>query len=382
MRIRPAQAIAGLAGIAAIVLGAAAPAEASTSHPPAVHQQAGKAVAAPPPNSPGIGLGAAVAAKPPHAARSNVIRPQTNGYSVTLAGSALTLWPTQYVTLTATANADVGPTPYYIRIYGETYSGYPVPPGSPGYIATCSTGATCTVSVTEPIATHQIYFAFIANGLSDYPPGDLQATSAPVDVQWLPMSVSLAASPTTLAVGGAGTVTATASTDVGPTPFYIELFDATAGTFLTDCGSGTTCAVSVSQSAATTHSYLAYLSSAGAALPPPNVQAASSAGYVTWSDAGWQVTLSGPLSTTSYATYTATTNMDVGPTPFDIFILDEDTGQLLASCESGTTCSADFFPPSNGNTLIAFVAYASTTIQMSTVAASSNTLRPYQRPIP
>lgn len=383
MRIRLAHVVAGLAGVAGMVVGATAPAYAAAGAPvapAAATHQPGKAVQAPPPNSPGIALGSAIPAKPSHGVHTNVVRPMTS-YSVTLTESARTLWPTQYVTLTATANTDVGPTPYYIRIYGETYSGYPTPPGSPGYLATCGSGATCTVSVTEPIATQQIYFAYVADGTSTFPPTNTQASSAPVEVQWLPSSVTISASPTTVAVGGSSTLTATASMDVGPTPFFIELFDTTTGAFVRDCGGGTTCSATVSQSAASTHAYVAYISGAGSAMPPPNIQATSPTSYVTWSNAGWQITLSGPTSVSSYANFTATTNANIGPTPYDIYIIDEDTDTQLAICGTGTTCSVSFSPPWNGNTLVAFLATGAQSVELPNVVASSNTLSVFQQPI-
>lgn len=379
MRIRLALGLAGLLGAAGMIVGTAAPANAGTPPATAVHHTA-KGIATPPPDTPGIALGSAVPAKP-HAARPNLVRPLTS-FSVSLAESARTLWPQQDVTLTATANMDVGPTPYYIRIYGSTFGGYPTPPGSPGYVATCGSGTTCTVSLTEPIATQQTYFAYVSDSSSNFPPGSIQATSAPADVQWLPSSVTLAASPTTVAVGGTSTLTATASMDVGPTPFYIEIYDTTTGSFIVDCGSGTSCSTSVSQSAASTHSYAAYISTFGEGFPPPNVQATSATGYVTWSNTGWQVTLSGPTLVSSYATYTATANMDVGPTPYDIYIIDEDNGSELAVCAGGTTCSTTFSPLSGGSTLVAYVATAAQSLQLPLVQASSNTITCFQRPIP
>jgi len=55
-------------------------------------------------------------------------------------------------------------------------------------------------------------------------------------------------------------VTATTTADVGPSPFYIEIFDTTTATLVKACGLGTSCAAPVSQAAASTHAYQAFLS--------------------------------------------------------------------------------------------------------------------------
>jgi hypothetical protein len=64
-------------------------------------------------------------------------------------------------------------------------------------------------------------------------------------------------------------LTAIANGDVGPTPYYTQLYDATTGTFLGTCDTGTDCQVTVSQSAATTHRYMAYVTSSIAHTFPP-----------------------------------------------------------------------------------------------------------------
>src|SRR5205807_1892003 len=84
-----------------------------------------------------------------------------------------------------------------------------------------------------------------------------------------PFTVSLTASPTALAPGGTTSLTATTNQDVGPTPWFIEIFDQTTGTFLADCGFGTSCQTSVTHSASTIRTYVAYVSGFGTGFPPP-----------------------------------------------------------------------------------------------------------------
>src|SRR5262249_40286206 len=64
-------------------------------------------------------------------------------------------------------------------------------------------------------------------------------------------SVSLGASSSWVSAGTSVTLTATASTDVGPTPYFIEILRQN-GSAVAICGSGTTCATTVSASGGST----------------------------------------------------------------------------------------------------------------------------------
>jgi hypothetical protein len=101
-----------------------------------------------------------------------------------------------------------------------------------------------------------------------------------VQVTWI--SITLAASPTSLPANNSATVTATASLDVGPTPFFIEVFDQTTGAAVVICGSGATCSSSVTQSSAGEHFYTAFVSAFSTTTPPPNIRATSNTVGVTW----------------------------------------------------------------------------------------------------
>lgn len=156
-------------------------------------------------------------------------------WSVSLTSSTTTPAVNQSFTLTARSNQDVGPTPYYIQIYL----------GSTRY-ASCGSGTTCSVSLYSSAAGASYTFqARIA-----YSDGSgAQAWSNTVTVTiaggW---SVSLSASTTTPAVGQSFTLTARASRDVGPTPYYIQIYSGS--TRYASCGSGTTCSVAQSSTAA------------------------------------------------------------------------------------------------------------------------------------
>ncbi len=284
-----------------------------------------------------------------------------SAFSVSLSASATTLWPTQTATLTATANQNVGPTPYFIRIYDIS---------TQSFVASCGTGTTCSAQITEPTEALNEYVAYVAAGGSAVQ--NVQAASALTEVNWLTTTESLSASPTTVAIGGTATVTATTGANIGPSPFYTEIFDATTGTRVAVCGVGTTCSATVSQNVATTHKYIAYLSADSTTSPPSAVQSTSAADYVTWANGGWQVSLSAPASSYGSETVTATANMNVGPTPYYISIFDETTGAFVGHCATGSSCSVAFTPHVGGDDLVAFVGSDSALLPPQTTVASSS----------
>lgn len=102
------------------------------------------------------------------------------------------------------------------------------------------------------------------------------ATSNTVTVSWI--SVPIASSPASVAVGHQATVTATASLDMGPTPYWIEVLDLTTNTLLSQCPAGTDCTVLVNQSAAGPHAYTAFV----AGLATAQHWAGSSTVFVDW----------------------------------------------------------------------------------------------------
>jgi hypothetical protein len=321
--------------------------------------EVGKPVPVRPPLEPNVMMGNELPPKPAH---SLGMAPALT-WTVSLTASPNYLWPTQYATLTATANQDVGPTPYYIRIWD----------GQAGvYLASCGTGKTCTATVTRP----QITFTSFAAVIEDSS-GYGQASTYNHDVYWHGVELALSASPTTVAVGGTTTLTATANQDVGPSPFYIEIFDTTTGTFVKSCGSGTSCSVPVSQATAGTHAYQAFLMPYGTAYPPAAVQETTSTSYVTWGTSGYSISLYADSSTYSTATVTATASINVGPTAYYIQIFSEN-GTRIAICGSGTTCTTQYAPTgAGGGTLVAFISANSTTLPPLNAQASSNLATTY-----
>lgn len=285
-------------------------------------------------------------------------------WSVQLTASATSLWPEQTTTLTATVNQKVSP-PYSIGIWNSTTNTWE---------RTCANATICTATFTEPTAQTDQLFAEVMDGSTE-------VADASLDVQFKSVgAISLSASPTTVYIGGllqpgqsySSTLTATTTTDVGPTPFYTEIYDVTTGTRVAVCGSGTTCSLSVSEVSPTTQEYVAYVSDYSSALPPSGIQATSADSYVTWTATGWTISLTAPRSTEGGETVTATANQNVGPTPYYIEIFDELTGRMIGDCASGTTCSISYAPSGAGSELVAFVSPSSTALPPAGAVASSN----------
>jgi hypothetical protein len=272
-----------------------------------------------------------------------------------------TPWDTAelYTPGTATANRDVGPTPYYLVITRNATG---------AIVASCGQGTTCSVPATEAIETVDGFTAYVEDAVGNPP----QAASATQFVTWHGAGLALSASQNTLPVSATTTLTATTTDDVGPSPFYIEIFDITAGTALAACGSGTSCSVPVSQAAPGMHTYQAYLSQFGTALPLPNVVEATPQSYATWSTTAWNLQVGAPTGGLP-ETVTATSSIDVGPTPYYIQIFN-DVGERIGICARGTTCTAPVpggSPPVN---LVAFISAPDPNLPPANIQASSGTM--------
>lgn len=313
----------------------------------------------------GIAVGTANVPKPHGAAGHIAVRPMSP-WTVSLSASVTATWPTFYSTLTATSSQDVGPTPYFIYIVNADTG---------ATVASCGRGTTCAVSLTYPTPSYYGFYAIIATSSAG---ANEQAISSQVLVNWQGILLTLAANLNTLPVGNSSTLTATSNTDISTSPFYIQIWDLTAGggplNPIDSCGTGTTCSVTVSQSAATTHVYVATFAYSSASYPPSGLQQTSATSYITWTASGWTVSLNAPAETINGPeTVTASADGDVGPTVYYIEIFDEN-GTLLKSCATGSTCSVSFTPARYpGSCLVAFISSYSTTLPPANIQASSNT---------
>lgn len=350
-------------------LAAGQPARAQVTPPgPSPEQVARKAALQPPPTAV---PSATFVAKP---AREDAVRAAPAvAWSVSLVASPPSPWPTRATTLIATANMDVGPTPYYIRILDVD---------SNSFIATCGTGTTCQVSATRPIIQTSSFAAYVED-LQGHVVADSMGgfLFLPMPVTWHGSGVRLTESATTVPVGGAATLFATTSFDIGPSPFFVGVYDATAGAFLTDYGFGTGITASVSQSTATTHAYRACFGNLSTSYPPPSPLECATTQYVTWSNSGHAVSLTAPSTTFDDELVTATASLDVGPTPYFIQIYSIESGRI-ASCGAGTTCTVAFTPSTSGSHLVAFIAPSGATLPPPSATAESAILETTQIPRP
>jgi hypothetical protein len=99
-----------------------------------------------------------------------------NGFAVSLAASSPYAALRQPVTLTATTNTDVGPTPYYITIYSETTG---------AELAVCGSGTTCTTTVSQATPGTQTFEAFVGDDVpGNGQPGFALVASNEVNVGW------------------------------------------------------------------------------------------------------------------------------------------------------------------------------------------------------
>jgi hypothetical protein len=90
----------------------------------------------------------------------------TAGWSVNLTADA---FPQSTATVTATASADVGPTPYYIEIFDENGT----------LVGLCGSGTTCTVQYA-PSESGSNLVAFVAPWSTTLVPAGAVANSATV----------------------------------------------------------------------------------------------------------------------------------------------------------------------------------------------------------
>ncbi|MGC4066421.1 MAG: hypothetical protein QM784_17670 [Polyangiaceae bacterium] len=157
-------------------------------------------------------------------------------------------------------------------------------------------------------------------------------------------------------------------------PYYLELYDVTTGGWLSWCGYGSSCSANLSQAAATTHAFAAYLVSATTTTVPTSGYVSNSAKtFVTWGSSGYQVSVPNSVQCTTptgHATITATANVDVTSTPYYIEIFD-GSGNRIAVCPRNATCTAS--APCNSFAYSAFISNNSTAFPPANTQASSNT---------
>jgi hypothetical protein len=287
---------------------------------------------------------------------------------LTLNASATTLWPSQQITVSMTANQSVSSTPLFMTLWASR------PGSSSVLLARCGTGTSCSVTYTESTPGFVTYLAELTDGFDHQSPENSLFAEA-LDVHWLSSNLTLTASPSTLPIGGTATLTAH-MVEIGSSPLYAEIYDDTTGTRLAICGSGTACSVTVSQAVATTHMFRAYFSQNSTAWPPAGTVEQTPVSLVTWTASGYSLTL-----TSFFDSVTATSSINVGPTPYYIEIFDMTTGARIAICGTGTVCTGTASVTSVvPHGVAAFIAGNSTSLFPSNIQATSNTVLALAQP--
>jgi hypothetical protein len=172
------------------------------------------------------------------------------------------------ITLTARTNCDIGSVDALVQIVDNTNRNIP---------GQCRTGTSCSVTTTGIQAlTHSFSaYLYIWNGSSWNALGHTQ----PVYLTWEAppnnFTVSLSGPSLIGPSAGPATYTAAASQDVGPTPYWIEIFDATTSTRLGYCGSGSTCSIAFTPSVVPGDQLVAFVSSLSSSFLPSGIQASS-----------------------------------------------------------------------------------------------------------
>ncbi len=197
------------------------------------------------------------------------------------------------------------------------------------------------------------------------------ATGAPA------YSVTLAATPTTLEVGETTTLTTTASEDLTGSRWITYVFDQTDPSWYRTC-KVRSCSFAITQSAAGSHTYIAYIARerSDPRYPPMQIQATSNSVTVTWTSPTFNIGLAADrtwLRPGTAAVLTAESNREVGGRGLAIQIFDLTSGERVALCDSGTSCTALVSQPTPAtHTYQAYVAAPGDTAPPPDVRASSN----------
>ncbi len=292
---------------------------------------------------------------------ATVMRSLDPNWSVSLYTSDSYIGVYHSITLSAYANNDVGPSPYWLSIYDASTG---------ALLNYCGWGYSCSATYAASGVTTQAFRAYVADYPSTFPPSGVAAMSGFAYTTWISVT-NLTANPQYIRPNQATTITVSASVDVGPTPFWLEIFDGSTGQNVAICASGWTCSASVTMYGAAVHYFTGYISSYGTTNPPPRVQSATNV-YAYW----MSVTITAsrvaldPGGTTNLV---ATTNADVGPSPYYISIFDTTTNTRVYDCASGSQCTANY--TLYGSSIRDFFAYVGgngTSAPPSPVLVSSN----------
>jgi hypothetical protein len=149
-----------------------------------------------------------------------------------------------------------------------------------------------------------------------------------------------------LQAGDRAILTATANATMTGTSSAIEIFDRTTHTLAGACVQSSQCSVAYAATSGL-HTFAAFITRPGAALPAAGVGLASNEVSVTW--LGVSLASDSKLASPGQpVTFTATSTFDVGRAGRVIVIYDNTTKRQLTYCSRGTTCSTSMTQAAGG----------------------------------
>ena len=149
-----------------------------------------------------------------------------------------------------------------------------------------------------------------------------------------------------LQAGEKAVLTATANATVTGTNSAIEIFDTTTHTLAGACTQSSQCSVAYAATSGL-HTFAAFITRPGAALPAPGAGLASNEVSVAWLGISL-VSDSTLVAPGKPVTFTATSTFDVGKADRVIVIYDNTTKETLTYCSRGTTCSTSVTQSAGG----------------------------------
>jgi RHS repeat-associated protein len=267
-------------------------------------------------------------------------------WTVTLASNTTDFAVGESVTLTATVNQNLTTAGGYfgVAIFDQT---------TDELLTWCHSGITCALTSSSLFYTGgpHTYVAEVAQWGSGYTLETVtpEATSNEVTIARAAWAITLSGDATSFSAGQSVAFSTVSNQSVGGSNYGTFIFDATTGSLLYSCHSGTACNFSTADLfwSGGPHSYVAVVSdwshSGGTLSTASDVQATSNT--VTLSRTAWTISLSTDSSsfpTGQFPSVTATTNQVAAASTagYQIFIYDETDGTIVANCwHTATYCT-------------------------------------------
>jgi hypothetical protein len=231
------------------------------------------------------------------------------------------------VILTATASASVTGTASAIEIFDQTT----------GMLAgACMQSSRCLVGYSTGAGVHS-FTAFITPPVPTMPAPGAAINSNAIQVSWLAVDLKTSL-PTAIGAGKPLKLMATTSVDVGALGLALVFWDATTGSGLTFCSSGTTCSTMLSEPVAGSHDIVAYIGNAAAATPTSGLITSSGTVSATWLSVNLSASTTYPQAG-GMVHITATASADLTNTPWSLGILDPSGNLVDKACKTGSVCT-------------------------------------------